>query len=43
MTISISIALLELVVNVPDLDTKTVVVDTVIDSFVTVLDMLVEE
>ncbi len=43
MTISISIALPELVVNVPDLVIKTVVVDTVIDSFVTVLDLLVEE
>ncbi len=31
------------VVNVPDLVTKMVVVDTVIDSFVTVLDSLVEE
>ncbi len=42
MTISISSALPELV-NVPDLVRKTVVVDTVIDSFVTVLDLLVEE
>jgi hypothetical protein len=33
----------ELVVTVPDLVMKLVVVDTVIDSFVTVLDLLVKE
>ncbi len=32
-----------MVVNVPDLVKKTVVVDTVIDLFLTVLDSLVEE
>ncbi len=50
MTISISMKVLDLVVavnkfvvTVPDLVIKLVVVDTVIDSFVTVLDSLVKE
>ncbi len=33
----------KLVVTVPDLVMKLVVVDTVIDSFITVLDLLVKE
>ncbi len=50
ITISISMTVLdsvvtvnELVVTVPDLVMKLVVVDTVIDLFVTVLDSLVKE
>jgi hypothetical protein len=50
ITISISILVLdsvvavnELVVTVPDLDMKPVVINTVIDSFVTLLVTLVEE